>query len=172
MYESGRAKCYITPQSWMDDMKSADLSIGVRFHGNVAPVLAGTPTLFLPWDARTQELVAYHNLPSMPMSEFMESGKPLEELVADVDFASHLKTHNDRFAHYLDFLHTNGIPSVFDADPDRKELPLDKICVDNEHTLYKPAAACDKEELLARLPFNYQAMVELQTKYKNGNKNS
>jgi hypothetical protein len=54
---------YLNVNDWINELKRFDLSVGMRFHGNIAALVAGTPAIFSPCDMRTLELIEYHNLP-------------------------------------------------------------------------------------------------------------
>ncbi|MDN6572016.1 MAG: polysaccharide pyruvyl transferase family protein [Staphylococcus equorum] len=69
VYKNNQVKFFLSATSWIEHMKKNDLSIGTRLHGNVAPILAGTPSIAIPIDARMRELTEYHNFPRVPASE-------------------------------------------------------------------------------------------------------
>jgi hypothetical protein len=48
---------------WMEYLKNYTCSIGLRFHGNILAMHCGVPSVFIPCDARTMELIDYHCLP-------------------------------------------------------------------------------------------------------------
>lgn len=42
MYREGKARVYMDPVTWLEDLRGFDYSFGSRIHGNIAALLAGT----------------------------------------------------------------------------------------------------------------------------------
>ena len=126
LYLNGSARMYGDVYSWLEFLKSRDLSFGTRMHGNLAAVLAGTPALFCPFDARTRELVEYHALPHLTPEEVFAASwvradgtvvmKDFGKLIGHIDFESHLKAHSGHFAHYVDFLKKNDLRTIYTSE--------------------------------------------------------
>ena len=47
-------KIFFIFKDWFNFVKDMDFSIGARFHGNIVPILAGVPSLFLIFDSSTK----------------------------------------------------------------------------------------------------------------------
>lgn len=112
------AKSFLHPQAWMDYLKERDFSVGSRIHGNIAAILAGTPCFIIVSDERIKELVEYHKIPHC----FLKDLKPdsdLLEMIQSQDFNSIYDGYKERFEHYLDFLHKNGLKTVFDEKEEK-----------------------------------------------------
>ena len=62
-FREGRARAYIEPWSWIDDLRHADFVFGTRIHGGIASLLAGTPATVLAHDSRTLELARHFAIP-------------------------------------------------------------------------------------------------------------
>lgn len=124
-YKEDRVHFFTTPEAWIANMKQNDLSIGGRFHGNVAAVLSGTPSLTFPVDARMRELASYHELPQIP-THLLDPQMPLRALLERINLKSHLKNHGERFLHYLDFMKENSLETVFTGPTDRLTLICDE----------------------------------------------
>jgi len=58
------------PERWINAIRNQEFSIGTRFHGNVAALIAGVPTLTIMLDSRMRELCEYFDLPRMTVEEF------------------------------------------------------------------------------------------------------
>lgn len=87
LYKNNQVKFFLSAPSWIKHMRNIDLSVGTRLHGNVAPILAGTPSIAIPIDGRMRELTEYHNFPRVPTNEIRED-MTLEELLEQVDIHS------------------------------------------------------------------------------------
>ena len=111
--QAGRVIGFTDVPSWLDFLSKKDLSFGTRIHGNIAGVLAGAPTFIVAPDTRVLELAEYHNIPHIRRKE-LSLKTDVFSLIEGVDFSSVLDGHEERFNHYLDFLHRNGLHTVFD----------------------------------------------------------
>lgn len=118
-----RFRFFVNPMDWLDFMGGCALSVGGRFHGSVAAVLAGCPALFLPADARTRELAEYHHLPGI-CAHKVKADTDLRALAGSVDLGSHRKAQAKNLENYLSFLHAQGIPSVYDEGADGPDASL------------------------------------------------
>ena len=76
---------YFDVNEWMYQLHQFDLSIGTRLHGNMLALQAGTPSIFLPHDSRTQELADIMALPTYPL-EKVTRASTIEKVVANVSF--------------------------------------------------------------------------------------
>lgn len=128
-YRENKVRFYIDPISWVSAMKSIDLSIGGRFHGNVAAILGGAPAILFLVDARTRELAEYLHIPCLPMNCF-DWNQSLESVIEKIDLQSHLKVYEENFERYIKFLRINGIKFNFDSVELEKNISdiSDNIC--------------------------------------------
>ncbi|MCH5316960.1 MAG: polysaccharide pyruvyl transferase family protein [Eubacterium sp.] len=106
-----RSMFCINVPSWLKLLRSADLSIGTRIHGNIAAILAGTPAYIIATDSRVLELARYHNIPYITPKEF-DFSKSISEIYEETDFTSIYKGHKERYENFVDFLYVNGIRTV------------------------------------------------------------
>lgn len=118
IYQEDRARFFVNVPKWMEFLTAMDLSVGSRFHGTIAGLMAGTPSIIFPGDSRTREFVAYHKMPSMPMYEVPEN-LTLEELVERVDFKSVEQVQKKNFNHFIEFLDKNGIDHIYKEKSDK-----------------------------------------------------
>ena len=125
LFKDGRGKFFLNVPTWLDFASKADLAVGPRIHGSIVPVLAGTPALAIVKDVRMQELVSYHHLAHVDISE-VHADSRLSDLVRGKDFHEFEKYQEENFLHYLDFLHKNGLKTIYDGDIHIKEAPLDR----------------------------------------------
>lgn len=83
-------RLYTDVDQWLEDMARFDLSIGLRLHGNMVPMQAGCPSIWIHHDARTRELIDTMMLPSLSLEEFLMC-RDVEEAKsrANVDFEAY-----------------------------------------------------------------------------------
>ncbi len=107
-----KIRYFFNVPEWLAFMKDKDLFLGNRFHGSVAAILAGTPHVFISFDARTKELIDFHHVTSLPHRQ-LDGTKSIYDYLDKLDFKSFEKHHTDNFTHYLDFLEKNGLDHIF-----------------------------------------------------------
>lgn len=114
-FQSGKAEFHVDPHSWITRMRDFDLSFGPRIHGNVIPILAGTPAVVLAHDSRTQELAEYHDIPHFRPKE-VDGILCVEQVRERADFAAFNHGHEGRVRKVVTFLHENGLKTIYDDD--------------------------------------------------------
>ena len=115
IYTDGRVKMFLQANQWINYLSGADLSIGARLHGNVAAILAGTPTVIMPHGLRMKEIIEYHGLPHI-YPDKLKTCKTLEDVLEKVDFDLMFKKHAENFERYKTFLKANSIETIYDKD--------------------------------------------------------
>ena len=128
IYQQDRVKIFLQANQWIEFMKGANLSIGSRLHGNVAGILAGTPSIIIPHGMRMKELISYHSLPNISFEE-LEKCKNLEEVAEKVDFDAMYNKYGENLERYKSFLKANSIETVFD----KKSVPFDDMLKNNKN---------------------------------------
>ena len=148
-FTEDHARFFLTMQSLLDFMPTLGFDIGTRFHGGVGPILGGVPSLFMPTDARVQELVDYHELVHIPYDKVPQE-LDLIRTFESFDFKAPLKNHAQRFNHYVDFLKGSGLSVIDDFAPGK--APLDRLIKDIPYDPpLKAINVCPPEEIAARL---------------------
>jgi len=109
---SGHETGFTDVRSWLTFLESIDFSYGTRIHGNIASVLAGTPSFIFAPDGRILELARYHNIQHMAASDIKED-TDIFKVYENADFSSVLQGHEQRFTHYLNFLERNGLTHIY-----------------------------------------------------------
>jgi hypothetical protein len=115
MYREDKARVYIDPVTWIDDLRGYDFSFGSRIHGNIAALLAGTPATVLCSDSRTLELCRYFEIPHRRMDKLREHPEAADPatLYAEADFSGLVGNHHERFERFTAFLDRNGLENTF-----------------------------------------------------------
>ena len=126
-YDVSKAVSFTNIPAWIDYFReNVDFSFGSRIHGNVAAILAGVPSVAVPYDRRVLELAEYHNIPYIKVKPLAKV-KTLYDVFERADFSSVHRGHKERFQHYLDFLHTLGLDTIYDHDYKGEKIPYEKI---------------------------------------------
>lgn len=143
LYVGNHVKGFVTAGDWIRYMNTIDLSIGGKFHGNMAAILGGAPAIFIPSDARMQELVLYHSLPAINAKDWKKIDS-FEQAVEKVDFDRYLSLHEKNFTHYCGFLEKLGIPNVYGS----RKAENDELLLFNRPV--SSVLSCSKEEVIHR----------------------
>lgn len=69
VFKNNKGRIFTNPNQWFSSMGTFDFSIGTRIHGNIASILAGTPSLVIAIDTRTLELAEYFKIPYVKLSD-------------------------------------------------------------------------------------------------------
>lgn len=165
-FRTGNLKFYLNAPSWIEDMKSYDLSIGTRIHGNVLPTHAGTPSLTLMYGSRLKELADYHHLPRVLAAD-VDPDSRLEDLVEGVDFHEPEKHHAKNFERYVDFLDANSITHSY-RDTDA-ELVFDRElrAMEPQPPITPITALTDLDEIRERLILGHDITREKNVQQKD-----
>lgn len=155
-YRSGRSEFFLNLPTWFDYMAKADLSVGSRLHGNIAAILAGTPSILIPKDARVRELSEYHDITRVNAGD-ITAETDIWDLIHTVDFKQPCRRQEENFNRFLGFLEANGIPHIYEnGTPDT--IPFMERMKEVE--LQPPVttfAKCSLEEMSARFESFYPA---------------
>jgi hypothetical protein len=106
-----RIRVFFSAEDWIGCMATMTASVGTRFHGNVAALLAGTPALFLEHDMRTRELCEVLRVPSLALDRAVPAEEILERLLA-ADYAPFLRQFPRLQMEWRLFLARNGLEAV------------------------------------------------------------
>lgn len=167
LYKNNQVKFFLSAPSWIQHMGSIDLSVGTRLHGNVAPILAGTPSIAIPIDGRMRELTEYHNFPRVSTEGISEDMK-LEELLEQVDVHSVEKNQKRNYDNFINFLDKNNIDNVYDYNKESLKTPFDeKLEQVNLQSPLTPITSCNSEEMRERLQKSFGIIMKKQETDKN-----
>lgn len=100
-------------EEWINGIKNYnDFSMGSRFHGNVAAILAGVPTLMVNVDKRMKGMNDFYKIPSIDISEF-DMNKPLEYYRELADYTEFNKNYSQAYDKFVDYCEKNNVPLNF-----------------------------------------------------------
>jgi hypothetical protein len=95
--------------NWVSHIaKNYDFAFGTRFHGNVAALQSGVPSLWLTHDIRTIELCKHFGLPNIPAESF-DNFKSIEELKDVTDYSAFRARFPKLIDDFLYYLERNGV---------------------------------------------------------------
>jgi hypothetical protein len=103
-----QVRMFFDVDGWVGCMRTMTASIGSRFHGNIAAILAGTPALTLAHDMRTKELCETFSIPHVMVDQNFE-GEDLVDRMLEVDYEPFRKRLNHMQAEWKLFLYRNGL---------------------------------------------------------------
>lgn len=103
-----KSRIFFVAKDWINLLRSFDFSIGARFHGNMAAVLAGVPALFLTFDSRTKEMTDFFKLPTIGINDF-DIKKPISYYYELADYSDFNKEFPEMFENFVDFANKNGL---------------------------------------------------------------
>ncbi|GAA0589623.1 hypothetical protein GCM10009416_30240 [Craurococcus roseus] len=106
----GRIRVFFSVEDWVGCMGTMSASLGSRFHGNVAALLAGTPALFLVHDMRTLELCELLRVPHLVLDRAVPAEETVERLLA-ADYRPFARQFERLMMEWRLFLHRNGLGS-------------------------------------------------------------
>ncbi|MCR4672357.1 MAG: polysaccharide pyruvyl transferase family protein [Lachnospiraceae bacterium] len=151
VFQSGRAVYPLNYLGWRDFAKGAALSVGARFHGNVASILSGVPAVMIVKDMRMRELAAYHHIPCVT-ADRISPDTELTKLIEEVDFGEFGRYHKENYDHYVDFLEKNEIANVCsEMCAEGYVAPYDRITADIDSPApARPVCVVDEVERNAR----------------------
>ena len=162
MYMNDRVRYPLNAPKWIEFISQADLSFGARLHGNITAVLAGTPSIIIPKDARMRELAEYHNLTHVMANEITDK-TTIWELIEQADFQSVTQVQGRNYDHYIDFLDKNGIHHIYKDSNNPLTIPLDDAIAKLDLLApLCPISGCTASELAARFERYYPVVNQKQ----------
>ena len=112
IFKNNRVRYFVDSSTWINYLKDFDFSFGTRIHGNIASLLAGTPSVVLTHDSRTRELVEYFKIPYKRIDE-VSSELNISDLYNDADYTVLNKEHRKCYNTFINFLNKNGLKTIF-----------------------------------------------------------
>lgn len=103
---------------WLAYCANHDLVLGSRLHGVIAGLLAGTPSVLITHDSRTEEMGRFAGIPTITAEEFMARGRiDPDAILADADFDAFNARQKDYFRDFAAYFDANDVPHNLRPDP-------------------------------------------------------
>ncbi|SIT87123.1 Polysaccharide pyruvyl transferase [Pontibaca methylaminivorans] len=102
---------YYSMEPWFERLRGGfDACIGTRFHGNMASMQSGVPSLWIVHDSRTQEFCDYLGLPQAPL-QAVRDGLTIADLFDRYyETETFAKKYPANYARFYDYLTEHGVP--------------------------------------------------------------
>ena len=114
LFTDAQVSLHLDPQTWVEELAEFDFCLGTRIHGNVAAILAGTPSYLVAHDSRTRELAEYFELPHSRIDRLSPT-LDLDAMAAQ-NPGGMIAGHGRRFATYADFLSRHDLAHRWAAE--------------------------------------------------------
>lgn len=102
------SRVFFSVEKWVEYLKTRNLVMGSRFHGNVAALMAGVPSLTMFFDSRVRELCEYLELPGISLEDF-DHNRPLADYFELANYTNFNAGFSRKYRRYYEFLETNGL---------------------------------------------------------------
>ena len=112
LFRNNQVRVFLDPITWIKALAQRDFAFGTRIHGNVAALLAGTPSVVLCHDSRTLELCQYFDIPHRLLTEVPLDVDPAE-LYDKADYSALMSGHKARFERMVSFLDRHGLDHIY-----------------------------------------------------------
>lgn len=96
---------------WVDYLRDFDLVVGSRYHGTVAALHAGVPSLLYTLDMRTQELAEYHEIPHLSIKHLNDK-TTVSEVMAAIDYSAFDEAVKRRRMDYVRYLASHKLSLI------------------------------------------------------------
>jgi len=103
-----KTQVFFSVEKWINYMYRFDFTMGYRFHGNIAALYAGVPSLFIVTDSRTAEMCEFFKFPVLKAGMF-ETEKPLEYYAELADYTKFNKNYPVLIDNFMEFCKINHI---------------------------------------------------------------
>jgi hypothetical protein len=114
LFREGKVRIFPSPWPWLDFLRERDFVFGSRIHGNIAALMAGTPSYVLAHDARTLELARYFGIPHRRLPD-VDPDIDAAELYAEAIYDELNEGHAARWERFAAYLARHEIDDVFRA---------------------------------------------------------
>ncbi|MDR2532917.1 MAG: polysaccharide pyruvyl transferase family protein [Oscillospiraceae bacterium] len=101
-------RLFFNVDDWINGIEYCDFSIGNKFHGNVAAILAGVPALFIVHDTRMLELCNYYKFPYIHEKDF-DTSKPIEYYYELADYTEFNEYFAETYDNFIDYCKKNEV---------------------------------------------------------------
>ncbi|MGN0401759.1 MAG: polysaccharide pyruvyl transferase family protein [Acetatifactor sp.] len=99
---------YFSVDDWIYGIRDCDFSIGTQFHGTIAALQAGIPSLIFAIDDRVRELCKVHYIPCIDIKKFDKS-KPIIEYYKETDYEKFNREYSKLYDNFCDYCKVNDV---------------------------------------------------------------
>lgn len=110
-----RVKAFFNIESWLSAMSNYDFVFGTRFHGCMAALQCGVPSIVICHDTRTEDMCRFLEVPFVSIMDI--DSIDVEKLYTRIEPESLRRRYNVLYPQYRSFLESNGF------DP-KRSLPF------------------------------------------------
>jgi hypothetical protein len=107
-FYSACGRYFYSAKDWIEGMRNNDFSIGTRFHGNIAAILARVPALMINLDKRMEEMNKFYKIPAIDISDF-DNRKPIEYYGELADYSEFNKCYGKVYDNFVNYCEKNGV---------------------------------------------------------------
>lgn len=115
-FYSEHGKTFFSVADWFEWIGGYGFSIGTRFHGNLAALLNGVPSVVLVHDSRTRELCEFAAIPHAFIQDIQELDP--QRLYEQANFDLFEERYSQLHRKYVEFLNENKLPHLLKAGVD------------------------------------------------------
>ncbi|KQW61016.1 polysaccharide pyruvyl transferase family protein [Ensifer sp. Root127] len=113
---SQNGKLFFGVEQWVSYLSQRDFVVGTRIHGCVASILAGTPTLLIAHDSRTEEMAVTLGVPFIRVSDIdIDRGIDWQVLYEMCDVGVFERKYPNYLSGFSEFFKENGLVSNLGA---------------------------------------------------------
>jgi len=105
---NGNEEVFFDFERWVQYCSKYDFSMGSRFHGNVAAIMAGIRSLLIVSDTRTRELSEFFSLPTIEAQDF-NSNLTVQDYHELADFGKFQADYHNKISRFRLFLSKNEL---------------------------------------------------------------
>jgi len=99
---------FLNTADWIKFMAGTDFTIGTRFHGCIASILAGVPALMITTDIRTEGMCKYFHIPYIDVKQFDDT-KPIQYYYELADYSEFNKHFGEKYDIFKNYCLSNGL---------------------------------------------------------------
>ena len=100
---------FYSVKDWITGIQQNEFSMGSRFHGNIAAILAGVPALMVNVDKRMKGMNEFYHIPAIDIHEF-DINQSLEYYLELTDYTQFNQNYAKHYDAFVNYCNTNGVP--------------------------------------------------------------
>lgn len=108
-YLRDRARYFTDVPSWIDYMRTCHFGVGMRLHGVIASLLAGTPAMLITHDTRTVEMAKHAGIPNISSEDLAGKTIDFDKIYQSIDLETFNRRQIDYYKAFKAFFESNGV---------------------------------------------------------------